>query len=167
MQRLVLMRHARAGAAAAGRDDHERDLTEDGRLDAARVGRALAARGFSPDRALVSDARRTHQTWDLASESFGDVDARIDAALYDASAQTLRGLVEACEDEAGCLMVVAHNPGVHQLAVDYLTDGAASPAVIDRLTAGFPPGAAALFQVDVAGRALFHGLILPGELSDA
>ena len=161
------MRHARAGAAVAGGGDRQRPLTDDGRDDAARVGRALAERGFAPDHALVSDATRTHQTWDLASDSFGDVEVRIDRALYDASSDALRRLVEGAEDQAGCLMVVAHNPGVHQLAVDYLIEAAASPGVIDRLTAGFPPGAAALFQVDVAGRPLFHGLVLPSELAPA
>jgi phosphohistidine phosphatase SixA len=29
---------------------------------------------------------------------------------------TLRRHIEAVEDEAGCLLVVAHNPGVHLLA---------------------------------------------------
>ena len=159
------MRHAKAGAAAAGRGDQERLLTEDGRADAGAVGQALAARALSPDHAIVSAARRTHQTWEIMSEAFGDVVLDLKPAAYDAPADRLRSMVEDVEDDVGCLLVLAHNPGVHQLAVDYLIEGAASPGVIDRLTAGFPPGAAAVFGVDVAGRRTFEGLILPDELA--
>ncbi|RZJ97709.1 MAG: histidine phosphatase family protein, partial [Brevundimonas sp.] len=139
MHRLILMRHAKAGAAAAGRGDRDRPLTDEGRADAVAVGRALAARDLRPDHALVSDARRTRETWEGLSESFGDVELSLEASAYDAPAERLRSLVEDREDAAGCLIVLAHNPGVHQLAVDYLIEGAASPGVIDRLTAGFPP----------------------------
>ena len=167
MHRLILMRHAKAGAAAAGRGDRERPLTEEGRQDAAAIGRALAARGLRPDHALVSDAQRTRQTWDALSDAFGDVELNIQPAAYDASSERLRVLVEDVEDTVGCLIVLAHNPGIHQLAVDYLIEGAASPGVIDRLTSGFPPGAAAVFGVDVAGRRVFEGLVLPDELARA
>lgn len=167
MQRLILMRHAKAGAAAAGRGDRERPLTDEGHADAVAVGRALAARGLSPDHALVSDARRTRETWEALSDSFGDVELSLQPSAYDAPADRLRTLVEDIEDNVGCLIVLAHNPGIHQLAVDYLIEGAASPGVIDRLTSGFPPGTAAVFGVDVAGRRTFEGLIQPDELARA
>ena len=167
MHRLILMRHARAGAASAGRGDRERPLTDEGRLDAVAVGQALDRLGYRPDHAIVSDAQRTRQTWDAASDSFGDVEVRIEPGAYDASAERLRTFVEDIEDTVGCLLVLAHNPGIHQLAVDYLIEGAASPSVVDRLSTSFPPGAAAVFGVDVAGRRQFEGLILPDELARA
>lgn len=165
MQRLILMRHAEAERAAGSGRDHERVLSARGRAEAAAMGRALAGRGMRPDLALVSPAARTRQTWDLLHDAFGDVQVREDEPLYNGGAATLRRYVEAAEDEAGCLMMVAHNPGVHLLAVEYLVESAASPAVLDRMSGGFPPGAAAIFTVDVAGRPAFEGFLLPRDLA--
>ncbi|MGH7027784.1 SixA phosphatase family protein [Brevundimonas sp.] len=163
MQRLILMRHAKAEKTAPG-GDIDRPLSKHGRDDALAMGRALAERGLRPDMALVSSARRTHQTWDAVSESMGDVEAHLLPALYNASADTLRRAIEAAEDEAGCLLLVAHNPGVHQLAVEYLIESAASPSVLDKMSGGFPTGAAAVFTVDVAGRCAYEGFLTPHDL---
>lgn len=167
MQRLILMRHAEAERAAGSGRDRDRALSARGRADATAMGRALAARGMRPDLALVSPAVRTRQTWDLLHDAFGDVQVREDEPLYNGGAGILRGFVEAAEDEAGCLMVVAHNPGVHLLAVEYLVESAASPALLDRMSGGFPPGAAAIFTVDVAGRCAFEGFLQPRDLAGA
>lgn len=165
MQRLILMRHAEAERASGSGRDRDRALSARGRTDAALMGRALAARGVRPDLALVSPAVRTRQTWDLVHEAMGDVQVRDDEPLYNGSADTLRRLIENAEDEAGCLLVLAHNPGVHVLAVEYLTESAASPSILDRMSGGFPPGAAALFTVDVAGRCAFEGFLQPRDLA--
>ncbi|HZW17087.1 MAG TPA: histidine phosphatase family protein [Brevundimonas sp.] len=165
MQRLILMRHAEAERAAGSGRDRDRLLSARGRTDAAAMGRALAGRGLRPDLALVSPAARTRQSWDLLHDAFGDVQIRDDEALYNGGADALRRLVEAVEDEAGCLMVVAHNPGIHLLAVEYLVEGAASPSILDRMSGGFPPGAAAIFAVDAAGRPTLEGYLQPRDLT--
>jgi len=36
--------------------------------------------------------------------------------------------------------------------------------VVDKLSAGFPTGAAALFSVDVAGRCTYEGFLTPRSL---
>jgi len=164
MQRLILMRHAEAERSATSGRDRDRALSTSGHADALGMGQALAARGLSPDLALVSSAVRTRQTWDLAHEAFGDVAVRESDSLYNADADVLRRAIEAAEDEAGCLLVMAHNPGVHVLAVEYLTEAAASPFVIERMSGGFPTGAAAIFSVDVAGRPTLDGFLQPRDL---
>ncbi len=165
MQRLILMRHAEAERAAGSGRDRDRALSARGKADAAAVGRALAARGMKPDLALVSPATRTRQTWDLLHDAFGDVQIRNDDALYNGGADTLRRHVENAEDDAGCLMLVAHNPGVHLLAVEYLIESAASPSILDRMSGGFPPGSAAIFAVDAAGRCTLEGYLQPRDLA--
>jgi len=164
MQRLILMRHAEAERTSASGGDQERPLSARGRSEAEAMGRALSARGVRPDLALVSPAMRTRQTWDLVHDAMGDVEVREEAPLYNGSAETLRRLIEASEDAAGCLLVVAHNPGVHLLAVEYLVESAASPAALDRMSGGFPPGAAAVFAIDASGRPVFEGLLQPRDL---
>jgi phosphohistidine phosphatase len=163
MQRLILMRHAEAERGAASGRDRDRALSPGGRADARAMGKALAARGLRPDVALVSPASRTRQTWDLAHDAFGDAEVHTDEPLYNGSADTLRQAIEAVEDEAGCLIVVAHNPGVHLLAVEYLIEGAAAPGDLDRMSGGFPTAAAALFRIDATGRRVFDGLVQPRD----
>jgi len=163
MQRLILMRHAEADQARGVGGDRDRALSPRGRIDAAAMGRALAARGWRPDLALVSPARRTRQTWDLLHDAFGDVQIRDDDVLFNGGADTLRSLIADAEDDAGCLMVVAHNPGVHVLAVEYLIESAASPPILDRMS-GFPPGAAAVFAVGAGGRLTLEGYLTPDDL---
>ena len=162
MHRLILMRHAQAETSApSGGGDVARPLSAAGRAEALLMGRALAERGLKPALALVSGAVRTRQTWEQMHDAFGDVEVRDEAALYNAPSDVIRRFVENSEDEAGCLLILAHNPGVHVLAAEYLIESAASPAVVDKLSGGFPTGAAALFTVDVAGRCTYEGFLTP------
>lgn len=161
MHRLILMRHAKTERSAESGLDRDRALTPRGLDDAALMGRVLKDKGLRPDLALVSSATRTRQTWDAVQEGLGDVEVRIEPRLYDASSDTIRRLIEDAEEQSGCLLVMAHNPAVHTLAVEYLTESAASPSVLDRMAAGFPTGAAAVFEVDVAGRCTYDGFLTP------
>jgi len=161
MHRLILMRHAKAERDAPTGRDRDRPLSAGGRSDAALMGRALRERGLRPDLALISSAARTRETWEVMEDAFGDVEVRLEPDLYNADAHELRRFVEAEEDTAGCLILVAHNPGVHELAVQLLTESAASPSVLDKLSSGFPTGAAAVFTVDPAGRCAYDGFFTP------
>jgi phosphohistidine phosphatase len=161
MHRLILMRHAKTERASGSGLDRDRALTPRGLDDAVLMGRVLAEKRLRPDLAIVSPAVRTRQTWDAVQEAFGDVDVRIEPRLYDASSDVLRRIVEDAEDQAGCLLMLAHNPGIQLLALDYLTESAASPTILDRMAGGFPTGAAVIFEVDVAGRCAYDGFLTP------
>ncbi len=64
-------------------------------------------------------------------------------------------------------MVVAHNPGIHLLAVEYLIESAASPStLLDRMSGGLKPATVAIFNVDPAGRCTWEGLLEPGTAGD-
>lgn len=163
MRRLILMRHAKAEKTSPSGGDHDRPLADRGRGDAARVGLALAARGVRPDLALVSDSARTRETWDVLIEAWGDVELRIEPGLYNASAEEIGDAVGLVADEAETVLVIAHNPGIHDAALGYLGRCAPSPGVRDRLSGRFPTAAAALFRFDGAGCG-FEGLLTPKAL---
>lgn len=164
MQRLILMRHAEAEASSET-GDLGRGLTATGRAAAIQMGAALAQRGARPDTALVSEARRARETWEAASAAFGDVVVEIDRAIYDADSAELRSLIEAHQERAGCLMMVGHNPAIHQLAVDLMIEQAAAPSTLERLTGGFPPGSAVVFGIDAAGRPRYETFLKPDDLA--
>ena len=162
MRRLIIMRHAKAEKASPTGEDFDRPLSARGEADAALMGRVLAGEGLIPDRALVSGAARTRQTWALAAESFPGAEARYSRALYLADPDEMLAAIEA-ESSAETLMVVAHNPGCHALALRLLAAGSAAAGVLRRFDRGFPTASAAVFDVDEAGRAHYDGLFLAAE----
>lgn len=163
MDRVILLRHAKAERNAASGDDFDRALDERGVSDARLMGKVLAAAGFKPDLALVSPAARTVQTWEAAAEALGETTTRQDSGLYHAAAVTLRRRIEELEGRSGALILVGHNPGIHQLVVDLLVEGAASPSTIERARQKFPTASAAAFEMDVAGRPVFAGLYFAAD----
>ena len=164
MRQLILMRHAEAQPSSETGDIGRR-LTARGQADAEAMGRALADRGARPNHALVSSARRAQETWDGVRGAFGDVVTDVQRGLYDADSVALRDAAEALEDDCGSLILVGHNPAIHRLAVDLMIDQAAAPSTLERLTAGFPPGAAVVFTADSSGRLAYDGFLRPGDLT--
>lgn len=162
MRRLILLRHAKAKRNAPSGEDFDRPLAERGQNDAVLIGRLLADDGIAPDRVLVSAAQRTQETWRAASAAFPDIEPSIRRDLYLADAKTLLHAIED-EEDADTVMVVAHNPGIHALAVALLRRDSAAPSTVAKLERGFPTATAAVFMIDEAGRATYDGLFLVAE----
>jgi phosphohistidine phosphatase SixA len=115
MRELILLRHAHAEPAGPGQADADRPLSAEGRAEAEAAGRWLAQQGLVPDRVLCSPSRRTRETLDAVLAATGDVDRRLDDAIYEATPGTLAAIADAHRD-AGRLLLVGHNPGLEQLA---------------------------------------------------
>ncbi|HEX7726006.1 MAG TPA: histidine phosphatase family protein [Rhizomicrobium sp.] len=117
MRRLLLLRHAKA-VQDDGEGDHARALTERGRKDAARIGRAIDTRGYIPDLVVCSDALRTTETWQLLSPELAKTPkVQFTKALYLASPKNILAQIQASPDDAKTLMLVGHNPGIEECAI--------------------------------------------------
>jgi phosphohistidine phosphatase len=121
MKRLLLMRHAKSDWADETLDDHDRPLNDRGRRDAPRMGRLLRERGIVPDLIVCSTAVRARETVELLAPAAGVPEPAIvhDRSLYLAAPMTLLSVARRRADEQGdpeCVMVVAHNPGMAELA---------------------------------------------------
>lgn len=166
MRRLILFRHAKTEERPAGLQDFDRRLVERGCADAVLMGRVLAEAGMVPDLALVSPATRARETWELASPAFPKARTEFRRGLYDATAEEVAAEIIQGGDTAETVMVVGHNPSLQELAVNLLDDNGGSAADIERLSAGFPTSAAAVFQLDAAGcwrlNGVFHALAYRG-----
>lgn len=158
MQRLILMRHGKAERATAGMEDIDRGLTDRGREDSVIIGAVLKAQDLAPDIVLVSAAMRTRQTWDAAGDAFPGAAARLRPDLYLADGARILAVAEQESGPADSVMVVGHNPGVHQLALTLLLQGSAAPSVMAKFRNGFPTATAAVFQFDDDGRPAYDGL---------
>jgi phosphohistidine phosphatase len=164
MRRLILFRHAKAEPRGPGQDDLDRPLAARGWEDAAIVGRALAADGYAPDVALVSPARRTAETWIGVRDSFPSAKTELAREIYDAAPEAIREAIDAVADRCDTLMVIGHNPGLHEVAVELLIDASASGVEIERVAARFPTATAAVYAIDETGRARLDALYLAREL---
>ncbi len=160
MKQLILMRHAKAEKDAESGEDFDRVLAKRGREEARSVAESLKAYGIKPDFALVSEAARTRGTFAEVEAVLGSIRAEITKDAYNASADALRRMIEAREDEGRCVLVIAHNPGIQVLAAEYLFEGAAGQDAIDAVRSGYPTATATVFEVDVAGRPTYDGIYL-------
>jgi phosphohistidine phosphatase len=160
MKRLILLRHAKAERSAPSGRDFDRPLSPRGLNEAARAGRVLAAAGLIPDVVLVSAATRTVQTWSQASPALPDAKVQVRQDLYNASSERLHAAARA-EHDAKTVLVIAHNPGIGDLAYELIASATLAEAQAkDDLERGFPTAAAVAFELDDA-RVGCLGLFLP------
>jgi phosphohistidine phosphatase len=143
-RRLTLLRHAKSDWPDV--PDHDRPLAKRGRKDAPRIGRWLRDHGYVPDTVLCSTARRTRQTWNLvAPELNGSPEVLLEPRAYAASALTLLYLCRELPSRCRTALLIAHNPGVEELAASL----AGPPAGRDgeeRPGLRFPTAAVAVFE---------------------
>lgn len=153
---LVLLRHAQAVDYASGRTDHQRPLTDKGRTQAARVGRALGDRGVHVDSALCSSSTRTRETLDgtglLCPAEYSD-------AIYNASSDTIVEEIRGVDESVGTLIVVGHAPGIPTLAHELAGDGSDQQAVAE-IRDRFPTATCCVLETDDPWAELTQGRLV-------
>ena len=166
MRRLILLRHAKTESVSASGGDFDRALTPRGWRDAALMGRLLAEMGFSPDLILTSPAKRAAETSRAVGEAFPSADIVETRALYLASAEQIALLVEQAGAEADSLMIIGHNPGMHEFSVALVrslprVDSGAAELLA--LANSFPTAAAAVFETDPQDELRFRRFLAPKD----
>jgi phosphohistidine phosphatase len=147
MRHLFLFRHAKSSWKDDGQDDFDRPLNGRGRKAAPVTAAFLRRSGFSPDLVLCSTACRTRQTLALALPYFeGEATIRLEDRLYLASASKLLNRLRETDDRHRRVMIVAHNPGMQDLAL--MLAGTGSTDDMALVQSKFPT--AALAQIDFA-----------------
>jgi phosphohistidine phosphatase len=146
MHRLHLLRHAKA-TRDSGYEDNDRPLARRGRGAARAVGERLAKGLDGVDLVLCSSSVRTRETADLFLAAFKPRPViRFEDELYLASAATLLHRLRRLEEGIGSVMVIGHNPGLHELAIT-LGDGK-SEEYPELANGKFPTTALASFAVE-------------------
>ncbi|MGQ9371923.1 SixA phosphatase family protein [Azospirillum sp. A39] len=149
MKTLFLLRHAKSAWDDPSLADHDRPLAPRGRKAAPRVGRRLRDLGLRPERALCSTARRAVDTLALVLEALGgDVPVEREHGLYLCGSRGLLERLRGVPGDVGSLMLVAHNPDLHELATELA--GAGPAEAVAALRAKFPTGACAVLTFEAA-----------------
>ncbi|MGA8748069.1 MAG: histidine phosphatase family protein [Pseudolabrys sp.] len=124
MRRLLLFRHAKAERSEPGMEDRARKLVERGRKEANRVGNYMSSHALIPDRVMTSPSSRTQETWKFAATAFRTPPTAIPVEqLYDATADTILNVVRETTPATHTLLVIGHNPGLHELAAMLIASG--------------------------------------------
>jgi len=148
--RLILLRHAKAEKAEPGKRDHPRRLSGRGRNDAPVIGAYMARHALIPDLVLVSDAARTRETWECLAPALSAAPrVSYEERLYDAGTEQILAVVKETAADVRTLMVVGHNPGLHDFARLLIASGDVEAR--ERLNEGLPTSGLAV--IDFAGNA--------------
>ncbi|GAA0572589.1 histidine phosphatase family protein [Craurococcus roseus] len=176
MRQLLLLRHAKSSWDDPGLSDHARPLNARGRRAASAMAGAMRDLGLQPDLVLVSSARRTLQTLEALTPFEDNALVEPMDALYLASASQLMDAVRKTPETVRSLLLIGHNPGLHELAVALAGEAAAvrggKGSAAGRLAEAYPTGALAEFTVGVPWRAVAPGsgrlvrFLSPRDLKD-
>jgi phosphohistidine phosphatase len=154
MPELLLLRHAKSDRQGRRLGDFDRPLAARGRRAAPLIGRYLAAEGLEPDLVLCSTARRAVETLELLLTALASApEIGYLKTLYLAPPSRLLAVLRRQGPDRGRILLVAHNPGLHNLAVALAGQGGrgghgGSGEAARLLAEKFPTAALARFQVD-------------------
>ena len=167
---LHLMRHAKSSWDDTTIPDHDRPLAPRGARAARRIAAHLPSAGIRPALVLCSSARRTLQTLEALRPAFGETaEVSIESELYGADASEILERLRTIDPEIPEVLVIAHNPGLQDLAIELASEGDA--ALLEQLRAKFPTGALATFDFQVSwaelgpGHAHLTHLVTPKQIS--
>ena len=172
MKTLYLMRHGKSAWDDPSLDDHDRPLAPRGRKAARLVGHRLKDNGARIGLVLCSTAVRAADTADRLLEVMDapDIPVERERGLYLCGARVLLERLRDAPDSVSSLMLIAHNPDLHDLALELTGSGEERDR--DALAEKFPTGACAVLLFECAhwadldiGAGRLADFILPRKLS--
>ena len=169
MRTLYVLRHAKSDWGDASLRDFDRPLNGRGRKSARAMGRELRERGLTPDLVLLSPSARTTETLARVEEGFGASFEKVEErSIYLAETEELVALIRNAPAKSDRLMIVGHNPGMHELVL-LLANGPRD--LREEAAAKFPTGAMAEISFDVGdwsdvtpGSGFIRSFLKPREL---
>jgi phosphohistidine phosphatase len=141
VKRLYLLRHLKSSWDDASLPDPERPLAPRGRKAGKKLARHLRETGVAPELVLCSPAVRTRETFVAVRSAIGKPEVRFLPQLYGADGEELLVAVRGVAPEVASVLLVGHNPGLHDLAL--ALTGRGDEDARQRLREKLPTGALA------------------------
>ena len=129
------------------------------------MGSYLEDSGIAPDLVLCSSSARTRETLERLRLA-DDVPVVFEEGLYAASASSLLARLREVEDDVESVLLIGHNPGMQDLALDLASSG----DELDAVERKFPTAALATLEFEGAwselapGGALLAAFVKPKQL---
>lgn len=114
MKTIYLTRHAKSFWGDQSLPDFERPLNKRGKRDAPFMGEVLRDKKVKPELIICSPAKRTKKTSIEIANKLGYPVKNIlfDEKLYEASSNTILGVLNSVDDKFESVMIFGHNPGL-------------------------------------------------------
>jgi phosphohistidine phosphatase len=140
MKKLFLLRHAQALNADI-HGDKARKLSPQGVEDARTLGVIMKQKALIPDLVICSPAQRTKETLEAVMQGTGTISTIYMRRIYEGGIGDILDHIQKTDNNVNTLMVVGHNPSMHELAALLASD---SSPLVDRLSA-YRPGTLSAF----------------------
>lgn len=119
MKKLYLIRHAKSSWKDMTLDDFDRPLNKRGKKDAPFMAKTLKQKNINPDILISSPAIRAKKTALYFQKEFNKHIKYFDS-LYHPSVSELENIITSFDDSYESIFLFSHNPGLNQLAFEYL-----------------------------------------------
>lgn len=161
MRQLLILRHAKSSWDEPDQPDHMRPLNPRGKQAALALRQEFLNRGLIPDHILVSSARRTQETLQALEPWPQPVNVQVLDSLYLALPDSVLDALHDAPPDARCILLVGHNPGLHELTLQLAAPDKSNATAHDTLLQGLPTGGLVEFDVPTPWSELrAHGAIL-------
>ncbi len=148
MKTLLLLRHAKSGWDDPDLADHDRPLDWQGERAALVIGRYMQQEDLIPELVLCSTARRAMEThWLVSSQWTNPPPAEFDRGLYLTGDRALLHRLAQVDDRFKSVLVVGHNPDLHDLVLALARRG--DPALLAAARDRFPTAAFAVIKLPI------------------
>jgi phosphohistidine phosphatase len=115
MKIILMVRHAKSGWDNS-LIDFDRKLTQQGKTDAKNMAVRLVEKNIKIDLFISSPAARAQKTASIFMKELAAQknNLKVIPALYEPSVKSFYEVIESVEDEANCIALFSHNPGITQ-----------------------------------------------------
>ena len=119
MKSLYLLRHAKSSWKDPNLNDHERPLSKRGRRAAKMMARYFRRSKIAPDFVICSTALRAQQTLDpIIKDAKKSPKVILESEIYGGTQQGLWEQLWNIPQSAKSVLLIGHNPALHDLAVE-------------------------------------------------
>ena len=153
---VILLRHGKSSWSDSTLADIDRPLAPRGERASRELAKYIRRKRIRPALVLCSPALRTRQTLEAVEASLGKrCVVEVVPQLYAASEQELLERLQALPEPVSSVMLIGHNPGLHDLALVLASQGAYLPQLEEK----FPTGALAT----LVARSTSWSALSPGD----
>ena len=130
---VILLRHGKSSWSDPTLADLDRPLAPRGERASRRIAKYMRRKGIRPALVLCSPALRTRQTLEAIEPSLGKrCTVEMVPQLYAASERELLEQLQALPESVSSVMLIGHNPGLHNLALVLASRGADLPKLEEK-----------------------------------
>ena len=115
MKTIYFVRHAKSDWDSPFETDHERGLSARGFKNANSLRKFLRQRGVSVDVAIISNAKRAQDTFNIINRLDLAKNISIQSELYDADREVYLENIHKIPDTLNSVLFVGHNPEIEQV----------------------------------------------------